>query len=452
MIIRNSADLSSRGNVEGRRLVLDVAENALQHVNSYNLIRDFVKLEDELRIGTITYDLEDVNDIYVVGGGKQVTCVAAALEDVLEDKIRDGIVVEKREWGCPTRRVRVMEGGHPVPDNGSVEGAKEIVKIAKKVTEEDLVIVCVTGGCTSLTMLPPRSLTLRDVAKVHQLLLGSGAPIEDVNIVRKHLSQIGGGKLSLLMQPADIVSLIAVDEVAGLPWGPTVPDTTTFSDAVNVLMKLGLWNKTPESVKRYFKKADPLEETPKITDFEKKNLRVHNLIFADNGMLCKAAETRSKELGIEPVIISTVMEGEARDVATVLASIAKEIEKNFRPFNPPCIMIVGGETTVKISGKHGEGGRNQELALSAALRIAGSKTTVIASMGTDGTDGPTDIAGGIVDGFTVERARDSAIALYECLSRHDSSHVFRKLGDAIYTNDTGTNLMDLTIVYVGQRL
>lgn len=450
MIIKNLLELSQKGNAEGRRLVLDVAENALQHVNSYNLIRNFVKLENELRIGTVAYDLEKMNNFYVVGGGKQVTYVASALEEVLGERIRDGIVVEKRGWGCRTKRIRVVEGGHPIPDSGSVKGAREIVKIAKKVTAKDLVIVCVTGGCTSLTTLPPRSLTLRDVAKVHQLLLRSGAPIEDVNTVRKHLSQLGGGKLSLLMQPAEIVSLIAMDEVPGLPWGPTVPDTTTFSDAINVLVKLSLWNRIPESVKRYFNKADPLEETPKSREFEEKSLRVHNLIFADNGMLCKYAQTRSEQLGVKPVILSTVMEGEAREVGTALASIAKEIEKNSQPFNPPCIIIVGGETTVKISGRHGEGGRNQELALSAALKISGSETVVIASIGTDGTDGPTDIAGGIVDGFTVERAKNASIDLEKCLSRHDSSHAFRKLEDAIYTNDTGTNLMDLIIMYIGK--
>lgn len=452
MIIKNSSDLSAKGNVQGRRVVLDIAENALQQVNSYNLIRQFVKLEDKLRIGTMAYDLEKVNAIYVVGGGKQVTYVAAALEEVLEDRIRDGVVVEKKGSGCRTKRIRVIEGGHPVPDSGSVKGAEEIVNIARKATAKDLVIVGVTGGCTSLTMLPPKSLTLQDVAEVSELLLSSGASIEHMNAVRKHLSQLGGGKLSLLMQPAEIVSLIAMDEVAGLPWGPTVPDTTTFSDAINVLTKFDLWDKIPKSVRQYLKRADALEETPKCTDFERKNVKVHNHIFAENTMLCRAAETRARKLELNSITLSTVMEGEAKDVGLVLASIAKEIEKNSRPFKPPCVIIVGGETTVRVIGEHGEGGRNQELVLSAASRIVGSKNIVIASMGTDGTDGPTDIAGAIVDGFTAERAKSSAVNLFESLSRHDSSGAFKTLKDAIYTNNTGTNLMDLTIMYIGNQM
>ncbi len=451
MIIKNSSDLLSKGNIHGRRVVFDIAENALQQVNSYNLIRQFVKLEDKLKIGTIMYDLEKINSIYVVGGGKQVTYVAAALEDILEDRIRDGVVVEKRGSGCPTKRIRVIKGGHPVPDGGSVKGAEAIVNMARKVTAKDLVIVAVTGGCTSLTMLPPKSLTLQDIAEVSQLLLSSGASIEDMNAVRKHLSQLGGGKLSLLMEPAEIVSLIAMDEVAGVPWGPTVADTTTFFDAINVLRRFDLWDKVPKSVRQYLKRADELEETPKCIDFERKNVKIHNLIFAENTMICRAGETRARALGLNSITLSSVMEGEAKDVGLVLSSIAKEIEKTSRPFKPPCIIIVGGETTVKVTGEHGEGGRNQELVLSAASRIAGSKNIVIASMGTDGTDGPTDIAGAVADGSTVERAKSLNLDLFESLSRHDSSSAFRMLKDVIYTNDTRTNLMDLTIVYVGVR-
>ena len=254
----------------------------------------------------------------------------------------------------------------------------------------------------------------------------------------------------MLLHPAEIVGLIAVDEVAGLPWGPTVPDTTTFSDAIDVLRKYDLWNAVPTSVQKYFERADPLEETPKVDDFERNDIKVHNIVFADNGMLCKAAEKRANALGMNVSIISTSIEGEAKDVGVVLASIAKEVEKYSRPFHVPCILVAGGETTVAITGDHGEGGRNQELALAAALKIAGSKRTVIASMGTDGTDGTSDIAGAIVDGYTLEESKNAGTDLFQHLKRHDSSSVFRKLGDAIYTENTGTNLMDLMLIYVGE--
>jgi glycerate-2-kinase len=449
MIVRNSEDLASRGNARGRKLVLDIVEHALQQVNFRNLVRQLVNSEDHLRIGSLSYDLQEIHDIYVVGAGKHVTFAADALKGIIRDRIRECVVVEKKGWGVRTEGVRVVEGSHPIPDAHSATGAQEIVKLVKRADADDLVIVCVTGGCTSLTTLPPNGIPLEDAAEVTRMLLRSGAPIEDMNAVRKHLSQVGGGKLAMMIHPAKIVGLIAVDEVAGVPWGPTVPDTTTFSDAIDVLMTYGLWEKAPESVKRYLERADPLEETPKIEDFERARVNMHNVIFARNEMLCKAAERKALELGMASAIISTSLEGEARHVGTVLASIAKEIEKNARPFEAPCVLVAGGETTVTISGGGGEGGRNQELALAAAMRISGSNRIVIASVGSDGSDGPTDIAGAIVDGHTLNEARESDINLEERLSKHDSSNVLRYLRDAIYTNDTGTNLMDLIIAYVG---
>lgn len=448
MIIKNLEALASRGNVQGRNLVLDIVEHALEEVNFRTLVRQLVKNQDYLRIGSLKYDLRKVHDVFVVGGGKQVTFMADSLEGILGDRISEGVVVEKKGWGLRTKRVRVVEGGHPIPDSGSVRGAEEIVRIANRADADDLVIVCVTGGLTSLTTLPPNGIPLEDVAEVSGMLLRSGAPIEDMNTVRKHLSQVGGGKLVMMMHPATIVGLIAVDEVGGLPWGPTVPDTTAFSNAIHVLANYNLWNKIPESVKKYLEKADPHEETPKIGDFQQARVKVHNLVFARNEMLCRAAERRAVEFGIGAAIMSTRVEGEARHVGTVLASIAKEIEENARPFAAPCVLVAGGETTVTISGEAGEGGRNQELALAAATRIAGSKRIVVASVGTDGSDGPTDIAGAIVDGYTSDEARRSHIDLSERLRKHESSNVFRELRDAIYTSNTGTNLMDLMIVYV----
>jgi glycerate 2-kinase len=448
MIIRNWHKLTSKGNIQGREIVLKVIELALEQVNSYNLVKEQIKLDNELRIGPFNYDLRKIEDMFVVGGGKQVTFVASALEEALGDRIREGLVVEKKGWGCETKRIRVVEGGHPLPDGGSVKGARELIRIARKAEKDDLVIVCVTGGCTSLTMLPPEGITLGDVREVSRLMLDSGAPIEDTNTVRKHLSQLGGGKLSILAYPAEVVSLIAVDEVAGAPWGPTVPDTTSFSDAKCVLMRYDLWDKAPSSVRNYFERADILQETPKAMDFERIGVRAQHFVFAENGMLCRAAERKASELGVSSAIISTSVEGEAKDVGVVFACIAKEIEKNERPFKPPCVLVASGETTVTIKGEHGEGGRNQELALAAALKIAGSKRITVASIDTDGTDGPTDIAGAIVDGYTLENATRARIDPLECLKMHDSSNVFRRVNDAIYTGNTGTNLMDLMIVHI----
>jgi glycerate-2-kinase len=297
-------------------------------------------------------------------------------------------------------------------------------------------------------MLPPKGVSLEDMKIVSELMLESGAPIEDMNTVRKHLSRVGGGKLATLAHPAEVVSLMAIDEVAGVPWGPAVPDTTSFSDAKRVLMKYGLWKKTPRSVRVYFERADVLEETPKPADFERIGVKARHVAFAENSMLCRAAERKARGLGLNAATISTSVEGEAKDVGIVLASIVKGIEGNWSPFEPPCVLVVGGETTVTIKDAHGQGGRNQELVLAAALKIAGSKRITIASIDTDGTDGPTDIAGAICDGSTLERSKQANIDPVEALRKHDSSTVFRKLRDAMYTKDTGTNLMDLVVIHV----
>src|SRR5208337_371475 len=319
MILRNWNELATKGNVRGREIVLKVIDYALEQVDSTNLVKEQVRLDGSLRIGSLKYDLREIENIFVVGGGKQVTFVASALEEILGERIHEGIVVEKKGSGCRTKTIKVIEGGHPIPDNGSIEGAKEILRLVKEAKKSDLVIACVTGGCTSLTMLPPEGITLEDVRIVSQLMLNCGAPIEDMNTVRKHLSQLGGGKLAVTARSAELVSLIAIDEVAGAPWGPTVPDTTFFSDARRVLRWYELWDKAPTSVRDYFEKADMLQESPKATDFERMKLKTQLVVFAENKMLCQAAERKAAELGLRAATISTTIEGEAKDVGLIFA-------------------------------------------------------------------------------------------------------------------------------------
>jgi glycerate-2-kinase len=371
-----------------------------------------------------------------------------ALEEILGKRIQRGIIIEKRGQGHKLKTIKVVEGGHPIPDEAGLEGTKEIVKIAKAAQERDLVFVCIMGGCSALMPLPVNGISLEEKKSVTDLLLKSGATINEINAVRKHISSVKGGKLATHIHPAIVINLIVIDEVAGRPWGPTVPDTTTFEDARCVLQKYHLWEKAPSSVRKHLEKgiADPKLETPKPKDFE--GLEVYSLILANNSVACEAAKKKAQELGLDSLILSTVLEGESREVGIVLASIAKEIEERKRPLKPPCVLIVGGETTVTIVGKAGEGGRNQELTLASALKIDGSKNIVIASIGTDGTDGPTNIAGGIVDGYTLQRTREKKIDVFKNLEKHNSSYVFRQLKDAIFTGPTGTNVMDLVLIVV----
>ena len=450
MIIKNKEELLSHRNRRGREVALDVIEYAMKAVDSYEVAKKMVYIENDrkLIVCNLSYDLSKVGNIYVVGAGKATFPIAQALDEILGDRIKRGAINVKRGEKRMLKHIKVREAGHPIPDEMGLEGAKEIVEIAKEAKEGDLVFACITGGASALMPLPAEGISLEDKRRVTDLLLKCGATIDEINAVRKHISAIKGGRLAMYIHPAEVINLIVIDEVAGLPWGPTVPDTTTFEDAVRALKKYDLWEKVPDSVRKHLERGltDLNLETPKPKDFE--GLKVYDIILANNEVACEAAKKRAEELGFNSVILSTVLEGESGEVGIVLAGIAKEIEERGRPLKPPCVFIVGGETTVTITGQPGEGGPSQELALGFALKIAGSKNIVIASIDTDGTDGPTDIAGGIADGYTIERAKEKGIDIYESLMRHNSSYVLKELGDAIITGPTGTNVMDLNVIVV----
>jgi len=449
VIIKNKDELLSHGNVRGREITLDVIEHAIKAVNGYELTKKTVYIKDKkLVIGSFEYDLSEIRDIYVIGGGKATYPIARALEEILGDKITQGIINVKKGEKRRLKYVKVVEAGHPVPDRAGLEGVKEMLEIAEKAGERDLVFCIITGGASALMPYPAGNISLEDLIEVTDLLLKSGASIDEINTVRNHIEEIKGGKLAKLIYPAQIVNLIIIDEIPYQPWGPTAPDKTTFKDAMYVLKKYDLWDKVPRSVRDYLMKGlnDPGLETLKPRDFE--NLRVHHVLLAHNTNLCEAARRRAEELGFNSLILTTKLEGESREAGIVLASIAREVDEHGRPIKPPCIIIAGGETTVTIKDLHGRGGPSQELVLGAALKIAGSERIVIASVDTDGTDGPTDVAGGIVDGYTVRRARELGLDIYEALKKHNSYEVLMKLQDAIITGPTDTNVMDLNIITI----
>jgi glycerate-2-kinase len=449
-IIKNRNELLSHGNRDGRRVVLDVLESAICAMDGRKLVRKSVAMEgDSLRVGSLTFDFSKIGDVYVIGGGKGSLSIAEGLEEILGSRIKRGVVIEKVGQGRKLKWVDVVEAAHPVPNEDGVRATREILEIADSANANDLVFVCVTGGCSALMTLPVDGVTLNDVKELTEQLLMCGAPLLDINTVRKHISKVMGGRLAIRVHPAQTVGLIIVDEVEGLPWGPTVPDTTTFQDAVHVLKKYSLLDAVPVSVRQHLEKGDPEQETPKILDFQREKVKVHNLVLANSESLCEAAQKRAEELGCNAMILSTALEGESREAGAMLACISKEVEEHMRPLHPPCVLIVGGETTVRILGQHGEGGRNQEFALAASLKIEGTRKIVIASVGTDGTDGPTDAAGAIADGYSAERAREMKIDEYENLAKHNSYQVFSQLEDAIFTGPTGTNVMDLRLAYIG---
>ena len=453
MKIKNRSDLISHGNIVGRNLVIDIIEHALEVMDPRDSVKKIVKVDDRenLKVGDLEYPCaraRAIGNIYVLGAGKGSLFIAEALEEILEDRIKDGIIVEKRGQGRKLERIKVLEAGHPIPDKEGYEAAQSIVKLAMEATNGDLVFFCVTGGASALLPLPAEGITLKDKIKINDMLLKCGAKIEEINAVRKHISSVKGGRLAKYIHPAEVINLIIVDEVAGLPWGPTVPDKTTFQDAIYALKKYGLYDKIPSSVRSHLERGlkDRSLETPKPSDFQ--GMKVHNFILGNAEKVCEAAHERARELGLNSMILSTVIEGESREVGTVLAGIAKEIAKNRRPIEPPCAMISGGEVTITITGETGEGGPNQEFVLSFSLMIDGNERIVAASVDTDGTDGPTDIAGGIVDVYTVERAEELGIDIPEHIMKHNTSYVLKRLKDAIYTGPTGTNVMNLRVFVI----
>jgi glycerate-2-kinase len=456
--IENREALCSHGDAAAREFLLDVVDGALAAVHPDRLVPERVVLDGEtLVVDGRRYDLGSTDRVLVVGAGKGSLALVRAVHDVLGDRLSGGVVVEKRgddidgegenARGAVPDGVEVHEAGHPIPDEAGHRAARAVTDLAESAGEDDLVLACITGGASALLPLPVPGITLDELAETTRVLLEAGAPIEDVNAVRKHLSRIKGGRLAEAIHPATTVSLIIVDEVAGEPWGPTVPDPTTFADAVRALERHGLRDRVPGSVLDYLTESQdhPDRETPTPDSFGR--LDTHAVVLADAGDVCEAACERAEALGVEAMLLSTVLEGESREVGTCLSGIAKEVAASGRPVEPPCAIVSGGETTVTVGENAGEGGPNQEFALGAALGMAGLDAAAVA-VGTDGTDGPTDLAGGLIDGGTAGRAERMGVDLHETLRRHDAANALRELGDAVYTGSTGTNVMDLRVVLV----
>lgn len=458
-MITNRDTLLEHGNADVREIPLDIAERALEAMHPDRAVRETIRLDDNaLVIDGRAYDLTIIDDVYVIGAGKGSLHVVEAVARVLGDVITTGIVVEKHGQGraidAPGGEViDVLEASHPIPDDAGRTASEAILELADSADEDDLVIACITGGASALLPVPADDITLDDKAELTRLLLEAGAPIQDVNTIRKHVSDIKGGRLAERIHPARLVSLIIIDEVAGVPWGPTIPDETTFEDAIRSLERHDLWDRTPTSVRdRLHRGADDSSlETPDPSRFESIGIDSHVVVLADAEDVCEAAVAVADRLDVEPMILSTVIEGEGREVGTCLAGIAIEAATNGRPIEPPCVFISGGETTVTVSEHPGEGGPNQEFALGVARTIADRPEIAAVALDTDGTDGPTDVAGGIVDGTTMARAAERDVDVFEALRRNDAARVLRSLSDAVFTSPTGTNVMDLRVLFVGDR-
>jgi len=439
-------------NLDKRRFAAEIFYASLKAVDPYISVKRFT---DRIRS---VYMNSNSNRLLVAGFGKAACSMAKAIEDIFGDIVAKGIVITKyghtgsqrSEASGRQSKITIFEAGHPVPDENGVKGTDEIIRLLKDADEHTLVVCLISGGGSALLVSPYKGITLNENQKVTQLLLNAGANIEELNTVRKHISRVKGGRLAEAAYPARVISLILSDVIGDrldvIASGPTSPDPTTYDDALKVMKKYGLIDKTPAGILDVIRKGAErvIPETP-----EEGNVifgRVENIIIGSNRLALEAAKQKAEELGVHAEIISAELTGEARDAAKWLASEARKRESaEAGKSKRPLCLISGGETTVTVKG-NGLGGRNMEFALAFATEIEGVDGVVLLSAGTDGTDGPTDAAGAIVDGETIKHAKASGIDPESYLKNNDSYNFFKKIDSLLITGPTGTNVMDLQIV------
>lgn len=413
------------------------------------LMQSQVKLSgDLLQVAEKRFPLSRFRHIYVLAAGKAAASMSRGVEKVLGDKITNGHVVTKYGHGMNLNYLTLTEAGHPIPDAEGVKGTQKIVNIARKATEDDLVICLISGGASALMADFPEGVTLDDLKRTNELLTKCGANITEINTVRKHLSKIKGGQLARILFPATTVCLILSDVVGDrldvIASGPTVGDSSSFADALTIIDKYSLQNRLPSSVLHYLLEgADgSIADTPKLDNPVFQN--VHNYIIGSNGIALESSAKKAEELGFET---HTVTDSIQEDVTETANFILKTIDNQKPTGNKPVCLLFGGEPTVKVSGK-GLGGRNQHLALYLATKICCKKNITILCAGTDGTDGPTDAAGAVVDYETATKAVEKGIDPNHYLSNCDSYRFFQQVGGHIITGNTGTNVMDIIVAIV----
>ncbi len=489
MRILNWDKLASHGNTEGRRHVLQILEAALQAADPYHNTMRLLRVENgklivgnpdfepsgSPRSGEEVFDLSQVGRILVFGAGKGTHRVAEAIEDVLGDRLEGGHLVVKHGDQVNLKRVGYTFGGHPAPDEGCATGCRRILEMARGLTERDLVFTIAGSGISSLMTIPAPGLTIEDLRQTTLVTqLERGVPTSDLSPIRNHIDAIKGGRLARSIQPAMAVHIITKDPNLNTPpgqtgyyryihrnnWLHTLPDHSTFQDAVDMLKKWDAWEAVPEAVRRHLLQADPAQETVKADEFERARFRLFG-VMPDKLGLRPTAALKAAELGYKPYVMAENLRAEAREAGQVLACIAKNIEDKGAPFEPPCVLLTGGEVIVTVGDSNGVGGRNQELALAAAEVIAGSPNIVVGAVDTDGTDGPggqflgedypiPNLAGGLVDGQTAAEAKAAGLSLHTELMKHNTTPPLWAMDSGILATHN-ISLNDLAVVLIMGR-
>ncbi len=440
-----------------REELIDIYRSGLRAADPLRAVTRHLFLADDVLSATgVEHDLKGFQRIIVIGAGKGTAPMAKAVEELLGDRIDRGIIVVKYGHSGSLLKIVQREAAHPLPDEAGVHATEEIRELLNKAGEETLVVCLLSGGASSLLVAPADGITLNDKRVITDLLLSAGADIYELNSVRKHISAVKGGRLAETAYPATILTVILSDVIGDrldvIASGPTVPDSSSFRDALHVIHKYSLEGKIPSSIfsRLHLGVAGVIPDTPKsgAVFFQS----VHNIVVGSIKQSIEAARARAMEMGFEPRILTDELQGEAREAARLLAQATLSARVSMKVGERRCL-IAGGETTVTVRGT-GKGGRNQELALAFALEIEGVEGISLLSVGTDGTDGPTEAAGAAVDGTTAPKARKRGMNPAEYLDNNDSYGFFRKFeeltGEKVHltTGPTGTNVMDMQIILI----
>ena len=442
MLFKNKSQIIKNGKTEElkeiRKDILEILSAAVKSVDSYSAVKAIIN-NKKITFGKKSFDVSDYDNIYLIGFGKASAGMAQAVCDLLP--IKKGAIITNELKKKSSNRVTSFIGSHPIPNKKNIDATDKLLEIVKKCRKNDLLIVLISGGGSALFCKPRAS--INDIQHTTDLLLKSGADIKEINTIRKHLSYVKGGQLAKIAQ-CTVVSLIISDIIRDpiefIASGPTYPDSTTFLDAKEILIKYNLWSKVPLSIIKIINEGitGKVPETPKKG--EKSFRSVYNFIIANNDIACNAAEEKAEELGYKTMLLTTCLEGDAKEKGKYLTEKAL----NFHTFAKKIIFISGGETTVKIKGI-GIGGRNQEMVLSSITKIS-NRRLVFSSFATDGIDGSSDAAGAIADSYSLNRATENKLDPYLYLEDNNSYEFFKNLGDYLITGPTGTNVMDIQLI------
>lgn len=459
--IRNRDQILSHGDVESRRTVLDITEKTLQRLDSKERIKSIMHLDgDILHIGIKSWDLSKKRNIYLLGAGKACNHMAMAVDEVLGDRLTRGIAIVKiAEETDVFNKTEVYVGGHPLPNEEGYRACKIILDIVDNAGPDDLFIVVISGGSSALMSCPIDGVSLEDEIAVTDVMLKSGANIYEINAIRRHISQFNGGMLAKRIEArgAELIGFGISDAVGSPPTGdigipyakykstPMGPDMTTLDDARRVIRDYNVEDRLPKNVVDYLMNVGPEGETPKAFP--------NNTYYLVNTLpdSCIYAKEVTEEMGIPALILTSFLEGESRDVGTVLASIAREIQAYGNPISAPCVLLASGEATTKILDNKtitGHGGPSQEETLSFALSAGKAKGICLLSIDSEGTDGTTPVAGGITDSTSYQTAINKNIDIHAALRGHACYEALLQIEDTVFTGNTGTNLCDFNVMYV----